>query len=198
MRKLKALSDGKKTQFTDDGQILLSCGDARIRYRGSTTCPYGRLATKNQRPFEAVVVHHNPPKRSLDWLIDYQIAGDLNRNGHFGYHFYVTADAEIIQGAPLNVRTNHIKGLGYKARKKFGAIAQNNNSLGVTCVGAEHADGFKPTEVQTEMVISLVSSVCQCFEIPYEHVFGHGEIQTDRHPTEGASIAKYIRDQAGM
>ncbi len=179
-----------------DERIALSLGDNEICYRGDSTCEYGRQATKNLEPFAAVVLHHNPPHRSLNWLIDYQINGDTGRGGHFGYHFYVSRDGEMYQGAPLSVRTNHIKGLGYRVRKEFGRIAQNRNSIGITCVSAEQPDGFAPTPAQTDTTVSLVRALCDAFDIPLANVFGHGEIQSDRHPQEGTSIAEFIRSGA--
>ncbi len=184
-------------RMSADGAIAFSFGDQEICYRGRSSCEYGRLATKAKEPFCAVILHHNPPHRSLDWLIDYQLKGDETRGGHFGYHFYVVDDGRVHQGAPLTVRTNHIKGLGYKVRKDFGKIAENRNSIGVTCVGAERPEGFVPTRLQKAATISLVRSLSHTFDIPIENVFGHGEIQSDRRYQEGASIAAYIRSVYG-
>ena len=171
----------------------MACGDLNIHYRGSEACPYGRLATQSREAFSSIVLHHNPPQRTLDWLIDYQLSGDPRRKGHFGYHFYVADNGDVIQGAPLSARTNHVKGLGYRARSEFGREARNENAIGITCVGAEKPEGFAPTAEQVRSVCQLVNSLSEQFDIPLERVFGHGELQTDRDPTEGASIAQYIR-----
>ncbi len=182
-------------RLSGDTRIALALGDRNIFYRGDAACPYGRQSTKRREPFAAIVLHHNLPHRSLQGLISYQIAGDTKRGGHFGYHFYISQDGQIVQGAPLSVRTNHIKGLGYRARKPFGEIAQNRNAIGVTCVGAERSDGSEPTESQISCSVDLVQALCGAFDISPENVFGHGEIQSDRHPAEGTHIAKLIRSQ---
>ncbi|MEL6647048.1 MAG: peptidoglycan recognition family protein [Pseudomonadota bacterium] len=188
-----ALSGSSQFRLSADGDRAVALDGADIHYRGDSGCDYGRLATKSKEPFAAIILHHNPPYRSCAWLIDYQIKGDAARGGHFGYHFYVEGDGGVFQGAPLTVRTNHVKGLGYRVRTDVGRMAQNSNSIGITCVGAETAQGSAPTAAQQTITIALVTGLCTAFEIPFENVFGHGEVQSDRHPTEGALMAQMIR-----
>jgi N-acetylmuramoyl-L-alanine amidase-like protein len=183
-------------RISSDGRIALACGNTEIDYRGDDACPYGRQATRDLEPYSAIVLHHNPPYRSLDWLIMYQISGDASRGGHFGYHFYITQDGKIVQGAPLTVRTNHVKGSGFRVRKEFGRLAQNRNAIGITCVGAERPDGSEPTTEQMKTTTSLVQAICRDFNIPFTNVFGHGEVQSDRHPEEGTGIAELVRSWA--
>ena len=176
------------------GAVALSLDGAAIHYCGQSGCDYGRLATKAKEAFAAIILHHNPPHRSRDWLMAYQINGDPTRGGHFGYHFYIEQDGVVYQGAPLTVRTNHVKGLGYRVRTDIGRIAQNSNAIGITCVGAEEPEGSAPTVCQKTTTLSLVQGLFAVFGIPREHVFGHGEVQSDRHPTEGAALAQQIRN----
>ncbi|MBY6068816.1 trypsin-like peptidase domain-containing protein [Leisingera aquaemixtae] len=162
-----------------------------ISYRGDANSPYGKSATQNQRPFNSIVLHHNSPTHSTNWLINYQIDGDMARGGHFGYHFYIDPNGEIFQGAPLTKRTNHVKRPNHAKRKAFGRIASNNGSIGVTCVKA--GPHYSPTHAQIAAQDALVTALAAAYDIPLSNVFGHGEIQSDRDHREGASQASKFR-----
>lgn len=164
-----------------------------IDYRGVATCPYGRSATQNQRPFEAIVVHHTGDTHTTDWYVQYQIDGDPGRGGHhFGYHFYIAPDGLIIQGAPLTKRTNHVKRSSHARRRDFGRHANNTNALGITCAEAGKPD-FQPTPEQLTSLNRLVRAIAPYYGIGFDRIYGHGEIQTDRHPSEGTSAAAALR-----
>ena len=162
-----------------------------IIYKGSDDSPYGVSATRNKKDFEAIIIHHTSPKQSTDWYVKYQIRGDSERGGHFGYHFYISPEGKIIQGAPLTKRTNHISPKSSIRKRRS---IQNTNAIGITCVGAGLPQGFSPTNMQVAVAYDLVFALCDVFSIPFGEVYGHGEIQTNRHRTEGASIALEVRN----
>lgn len=179
--------------ISSDQKQAIGQNGLEIEYRGSDSCPYGRSATQNKRAFEAVVLHHTADDQSTDWYVQYQINGDPGRGGHhFGYHFYISPAGEIIQGAPLTKRTNHVKRSEHAKRYPFGRHANNTNTIGVSCVGAGKPT-FQPTLEQVSATELLVPALCAAFDIDRDHVYGHGEIQSDRHSSEGASIAKTVR-----
>jgi len=179
-------------RLSPDGKIANGQGGLAIVYRGDDNCPYGRTATASKRDFEAVVIHHTGPHKPADWFVQYQIDGDPVRGGHFGYYFYVAQNGTILQGAPLTKRTNHVKRSNHAKRRPFGRHARNANAIGVSCVGAGKPD-FQPSAQQLDVLNDLVPALCQVFGIPTTHVYGHGELQTDRHPTEGAGPASAFR-----
>lgn len=164
-----------------------------IEYRGRRDCPYGEAATSAKKPFAGLVIHHTSPDHTLDWYVQYQIDGDRKRGGHFGYHFFIGDEGKIIQGAPLTKRTNHINP-EVRVRREFGKQIQNTNSIGITCVGAGRPEGFSPSPAQVDAVNKLAFALCDLYSISFLSVFGHGEIQTNRHKTEGAALAKAIRE----
>ena len=183
--------------LSPDGKQL-SCGDSLpIEYRGKDDCPYGRSATASKAPFRAIVLHHNSPVHTTDWYVGYQIDGDHARGGHFGYHIYVAPDGRVIQGAPMSVRTNQISAAP-QVRRDFGRFATNSNAIGISCceagiVEGDRTIGSKPTKAQNIAVFHLVWMLCDLYDIPFGHVFGHGEIQTTRHKSEGAMQAQTVR-----
>ncbi|QRM35416.1 peptidoglycan recognition family protein [Microvirga sp. VF16] len=178
--------------LSSDGKIAIGRNGLDIEYRGRDSCPYGNSATMSRRDFEAVIVHHTAPDHNTDWYVQYQIDGDPARGGHFGYHFYIAPDGKIIQGAPLTKRTNHVKPSNMPQRRPFGRHANNTNAIGITCVGAGRPS-FQPTTQQVDSVERLTSALCQTYNINFEKIYGHGEIQTDRHATEGRSAAEIMR-----
>lgn len=175
----------------DSAGVATGSGGLDIHYRGSSSSPYGKSATRNKRPFNSIVLHHNDPRHSTDWLINYQIVGDVGRNGHFGYHFYIDPAGVVFQGAPLTKRTNHVKPLSMPQRKKFGRIATNSSAVGVTCVAAGNT--YTPTAAQLQTQDQLVRALADHYQISLSNVFGHGELQTDRHANEGTAPAKGFR-----
>lgn len=178
--------------LSQDGTVAIGSNGLEIEYQGSDTCPYGQSATSRKKPFRAVVVHHTDPRFDVDWYVRYQIEGDRQRGGHFGYHFYIGYDGRIIQGAPLTKRTNHIKPVGQPERRAFGKSADNTNAIGITCSGAGKPS-FKPTQMQLASLYPLTRALCQVYGIKFSEIYGHGELQTDRHETEGRSAAQLMR-----
>ncbi|MGG7567695.1 peptidoglycan recognition protein family protein [Rhodovulum sp. DZ06] len=184
-------------EISADGARATGTGGLVIEWGADPSCPYGRSATRGREPFAAVVIHHTGPAHDIDWYVQYQIDGDPGRGGrHFGYHFYVSPTGRVVQGAPLTKRTNHVKPSGHAMRRAFGRQARNQNAIGVSCVGAGKAR-FSPTPVQEETARALAAALCAAFGIDEGAVYGHGEIQSDRDPTEGASVARAVRDGLG-
>ncbi len=192
------LVSGGGLALSGDGKRLLPSGGLTIAYRGDDACPYGVTATNNRAAFAAIVLHHNSPVHTTDWYVQYQIDGDPGRGGHhFGYHIYVAPDGRIIQGAPMTKRTNHVSG-DNRVRRSIGRFANNTNAIGITCseaglVSGDRTVGSRPTQAQTDAVFSLVWLLCDLYGIPFSHVWGHGEIQTTRHRSEGSAQAQEIR-----
>lgn len=189
------LGSGNRPSITlsADGKIAIGQNGLDIEYRGSDRCPYGRSATRRKQNIAAIIVHHTSPRHTTDWYVQYQIDGDASRGGHFGYHFYIAPDGRIIQGAPLTKRTNHVKPSHRSQRRDFGRHANNRNAIGITCSGAGKPV-FQPTSEQLESLRALTWALCQEFSIEFSKIYGHGEVQTDRHRTEGRSAAVEMRD----
>jgi hypothetical protein len=179
--------------LSEDSKKAKGQNGMNIRYSAIDNCPYGVTATKNKKSFTAIIIHHTSPKHSTDWYVQYQFDGDSSRGGHFGYHFYISPEGEIVQGAPLTKRTNHISPTASVRRK---TEIQNTNTIGISCVGAagiKPNEGFFPTDEQITAVEDLVFALCDLFDIPFSEIHGHGEIQTNRHIEEGKSIAEKVR-----
>ncbi len=175
-----------------NGKIVSGNGGLSIEYRGVDNCPYGKSATADKEDLSGIVIHHTAPDHDADWYIQYQIDGDPVRGGHFGYHFYIAQDGKIVQGAPLTKRTNHVKPSSASQRRTFRRELNNKNALGISCVGAGKRR-FSPTTEQTVAVFALTQALCDALEISYDNIVGHGEIQTDRDPTEGTDPAERMR-----
>lgn len=180
--------------MSSDRKIVNGRDGLDIEYNGIDNCPYGESATRDMKPIIGIVLHHTSNDHSTDWYVKYQIEGDRGRipSGHYGYHFYISPEGRIVQGAPLTVPTNHISP-SKSVRRDFGKIFMNTNSVGVSCVGAGRDDGFHPTGEQTQAAKKLTFALCDLFSIPFSNVVGHGEIQTNRVFAEGRSIALYMR-----
>jgi hypothetical protein len=176
--------------LSEDSKKAEGVNGMEIEYRGIDSCPYGVTATKHKKNFMAIIMHHTSPKFSTDWYVKYQIDGDRKRGGHFGYHFYISPKGEIIQGAPLTKRTNHISPTASVRRRRE---IQNTNAIGISCAEAGKPEGFSPTDQQIVAAENLAFALCDIFDIPFSEIHGHGEIQTNRQKTEGRSIAQKIR-----
>lgn len=178
--------------LTEDGKIAIGRDGLTVDYAGDDACSYGDSATRRRSKFVGLVIHHTAPDHDTDWYVDYQIRGDRERGGHFGYHFYISPRGRIVQGAPLTKRTNHVSPKG-EVRRSFGSTLQNTNAIGISCVGAGKASGFDPTDEQEQAVLDLCFALCDLFSLPFDAVVGHGEIQTNRMKSEGTALAKIVR-----
>lgn len=186
------MSKGSVT-ISNNGMIAAGSDGLSIEYRGVDNCPYGKTATEGKQTFSGIVVHHTAPDHDADWYVQYQIEGDPERGGHFGYHFYIAEDGKIIQGAPLTKRTNHVKPSNSDKRTSFRKTLNNTNAIGISCVGAGMPE-FSPTAKQLASVFELTRALCGALDIPHENIVGHGEVQTDRHETEGRDPSKLMRE----
>ena len=148
---------------------------------------YGRTATANAKPFRGMVVHHTADK-PIENLVQYGQTVDAERGGAFGYHYYIGKDGQIIQGAPLDKRTNHIKGPGHSARRGDVDLS-NSDALGISLVGAEHG----ATPEQLASAERLAKALMAEHGITPENIYGHGDLQTDRQHTEGAELVQALK-----
>lgn len=149
---------------------------------------YGKSASANAQPFRGIVMHHTRRDSSHDaeWYVKYGQRVDEGRGGAFGYHYYIDRDGQVIQGAPMGKRTNHINptrdvGLG------------NRNAIGISLIGAE---GGNETPQQLASANALGLQLMQQYGISANSVYGHGEIQGNRQETEGVKAARMLRNAA--
>lgn len=193
------------THFEDrahPGDILTVDG-LPMFYWGDPAAHYGVRATEDAAEFEAVVIHYTADKPILE-LVAYQHNGDPDRGGSYGYHFYVDRYGRVVQGAPLSVRTNHIKPSGHKRRKSVGAHLSSANSVGVTIVGGcklppgprsatMSCQGETMTQAQFEAAFITAVAVMAAYGIHCKEVYGHGDLQHDRMKFEGHKVSRAIR-----
>jgi hypothetical protein len=142
---------------------------------------YGKSATANAKPFNGIVWHHTRDAPLMN-MVNYGKTVDQQRGGAFGYHYYIGPDGEVVQGAPEDKRTNHIKPgspTGFN----------NSNAIGISLVGAEHG----ATRAQDEAAKRLGKEIEAKYRIPPSHNMGHGELQNDRQHHEGGLLAGYMR-----
>lgn len=169
-----------------------------IEYRGDPDFVYGNSATANAQPFQGIVMHWTRQKSGgveaeLDFFVNYGKTLDPGRGGAFGYMFYVGRSGRVVQGAPLNKRTNQIKSPSRSQRQgRPGSNLSNSNAIGISLVGG--AGGY--TEAQVNNAIVLVQALQNHFGLDPNQIFGHGEIQSDRQADEGIIVVNAIRGEA--
>lgn len=142
---------------------------------------YGESATANKQPFKGIIFHHTSSD-SLQNEVNYGKTKDAKRGGAFGYHYYVGQDGKVVQGAPLDKRTNHIK-----PGSETGL--SNKNSMGISLVGAK--DGATPKQLAAAKLLG--ESVMASNSIDSKNIYGHGELQKDRMAHEGVAAADQLR-----
>ncbi|MGF1649039.1 MAG: peptidoglycan recognition family protein [Hyphomicrobiaceae bacterium] len=183
---------------------MLDVPGRAVVYWGRPDAPYSVYATRGMQKPRAVIVHYNVPSPVLS-LVKYGHRSDPARGGaSFGYHFYISQTGRIVQGAPLSRRTNHIKSTGNSARTDVGRHLWSGNTIGVSLVGAcepRSASGTgtydclreKPTPAQIAAGLAVIEALQARYQMACDAVFGHGELQTDRKPFEGAALTTAAR-----
>lgn len=166
-------------QYSSDGLSL--------RYAASPTAPYGRSATAKAKAFRGLVFHYTGSNTSVDDAVAYGHKDDPERGGSFGYHFYIGRDGEIVQAAPMEKRTNHVK--DPTSSQRIRGDLSNSDAIGISLIG----DGENPTPAQVEAAQKLGKALMSSYGIKPDHVFGHGELQSDREDKEGTTLAQLLR-----
>jgi len=176
-----------------------------IPYWGKPDAQYGITATKRKKKPKAIIVHYTHVKPVLA-MVGYGHRRDFSRGGgSFGYHFYIGRGGGIAQGAPLSRRTNHIKPTFRPQRTKTARHLSSRNTIGISLVGgcdpvmslnwwhrSTCTDEYV-TEAQLRSGVDLIRAIQKKFDLTCEEVYGHGELQTDRHNFEGETLTKMVR-----
>ncbi|MEO1719619.1 MAG: peptidoglycan recognition family protein [Pseudomonadota bacterium] len=189
---------------------VLSLPGHRVAYWGRPDAQYGLRATKRRSKPRAIVVHFTHFPKSLHSLVQYGHRRDPQRgNASFGYHFYIDWTGRIVQGAPLSVRTNHIKPPHRAQRTGVARKVWSGNAIGITLVGACNAlraptwgawrrcARETPTSAQLAAGMAVIDALRARYAIPCRAVYGHGELQTDRRAFEGKTLTRQARRACG-
>ena len=176
---------------SSDPNVFNYTGDYNFSYGGSDDITYGINATANAQPFSNIVFHHTGNNYPLANQVNYGQTFDEDRGGTFGYHFYVGKDGSIVQGAPLDARTNHIYSPDLK--DGFGDV-NNTNSIGISLVGADDGDF---TAVQRAAAADLARDLQRGFGT-ITGVYGQGAIQSGKVATEGVAMADLVNSGADV
>jgi hypothetical protein len=153
---------------------------------------FGLSATKNAEPFKSVVFHHTGSDNVQSALNTLKKGDPFRGGGSFGYHYYIDKDGTVYQGAPLNVRTNHVMPSSSSLRTAGDGV-DNKNSIGISFVGSG-----KETPEQIASGTKVAAAVMQQYGIKPDSVFGHGELQKNRESGEGMSAVAAIRNGAAV
>lgn len=151
--------------------------------------PFGRGATRNQQPIEGIIVHHPavPKSWSIEDLIE--LINNPRPDGHhYGYTFAFDVDGLIYQTAPLTKRTNHFRTSRHVRREK-GAHLNNKNAIGFCFHLADHNEGMAPNKDQVASGKRVYQALASILKRPLP-VYGHGQVQTNRHELEGRVFAE--------
>jgi hypothetical protein len=195
-----------RRQVRDD-DVLEDVPGLPIAYWGRKDATYGRRVTATKQPFRGVVFHYTEDRPALNF-IRYQHDGDDNRGGSFGYHFYCDKKGRALQGAPLSVRTNHIKPTGHRQRKSEHRHWSSANTIGIGMVGGcwrdrnkkkpitASCDAERLTEAQKRCGLLIASALQERFKLDPAEVAGHGDLQNDRSDFEGSTLTAAIKAEA--
>ncbi len=177
-----------------------------VAYWGKPDAAYGQRVTASAQKPVAVVVHFTDDTPALT-LVAYQHNGDSHRGGAYGYHVYIDPDGRVFQGAPLSVRTNHVKPVGSPERTRIGTTLDGTNTISVTLVGACRSPPLAPityrcrdetvTQQQIDAGLAVIVAIRKRFGIACGEVYGHGDLQHDRKSFEGVTLSRMARAACG-
>lgn len=160
-----------------------------IKYEAQPGQTFGVDATQNAKPFDSIVAHHTGSP-TLSSALNSARKGDPFSGSKYGYHFYIDTDGTVVQGAPLDARTNHVQPPNSPQRTARPDIG-NSNSVGISFVGG---DSSNPTPEQLAAAQNLSNSLMGRYGIQPENVVGHGQIQSSRQASEGMPLVNAVRN----
>ena len=182
---------------------VLSVPGVTVAYWGRPTAKFSREASRKIR---TIVVHY-PAVGARARLPDMaqRLVDHLHRTC-LGYHFYVDRNGRVVQGAPLNRRTCHVKPPGHIVRRSTApGYIRNGNSVGISLIGACDPSRTNPgghkwncrrewiTPAQWAAAIATIKALQDRFQLPCNAIIGHGELQTDRNHFEGQLLTQAIK-----
>jgi hypothetical protein len=149
-------STEKPTDFSDASEI-------KIVYAGRDDLPYGGRRTSAIQS----IVWHDPGNNNCN--IGPVLAYGHTRGNHegcmgiqCGYTFYIGANGEIVQGAPMNIKTNHYR--------------QNNvSTIGLTLMCAGARTNLPESQVRNSILLSEALRVAYGFSMMIPHNKGPRE-----------------------
>jgi N-acetylmuramoyl-L-alanine amidase len=182
---------------------VLTIPGVPVAYWGNPAAPYGARVTSEATRFRAIVVHFTDETPVIS-LVKYGHARDNTRGGaSFGYHIYIDPQGRVLQGAPLGVRTNHVKPMTATERLTAGRHIDGTNSIGVSLIGACRSPRLvaityqcrleTPTAEQLAAGAEVVAALRKRFSIPCAEIYGHGDLQRDRKSFEGRTLSRLAR-----
>lgn len=134
-------------------------------------------ALKSQKYF---VLHHTGGSGSAK---DVMNVLNNRENGALGVQYIIDSDGKLFRGLPAGTIGAHVSG-----SNRIGGPSDlsNSNTEGVEIVGG---DDSKITLNQCKTALILIKSL----GYSKDSVFGHGEIQSNKMPTEGATCKRYVQ-----
>ncbi len=176
-----------------------------VQYWADPDARYSVRGSKRKKKPVAIVVHYTGVRPVLD-LVSYGHRRDFSRGGHaYGYHFYVGRGGRIAQGAPLSKRTNHIKSSRRRQRRPLARHLWSANTIGISLVGGcdpllrpnwrrwHMCSGEYITNRQLAAGLAVIRALQDRYEMDCNDVYGHGQLQSDRAPFEGAKLVSLAR-----
>jgi hypothetical protein len=190
------------------GSDVLAVQGLQVAYWGRPDAPYGSKVSRNAKTPAAVIVHFTDETPATK-LVEYGHKADPSRGGSaFGYHFYIDRAGRILQGAPLSMRTNHIKPSHASERISATTHLDSANTIGISLIGACRSPALSPityrctnetpSSAQIESGLAVIAALQSRYTIPCGAVFGHGELQTDRKSFEGQTLSQLHRRRCAI
>lgn len=126
------------------------------------------------------VIHHTAGETSAQGVVDI-----LNSRSGLGIQWIIDKEGKLFKSLPDNSRGQHVS--SKREIRKSGAPKDlsNDTSQGVEIVGS---DDTKITLKQCKTTLLLIKQL----GISQSNIYGHGEIQTNKANTEGATCKRYV------
>ena len=123
------------------------------------------------------ILHHTAGRGSADDVIDI-----LNNRG-LGVQFIIDRKGKVYRGLPDGSRGAHVAYFYESAPKDM----NNGTAEGVEIIAKNDDDVL---EKQCESALKLVKRL----GYPLDKIYGHGEVSSNKQPTEGQKCKKYFKD----
>lgn len=128
----------------------------------------------------SLVVHHTAGRGTVEGVVQ-----TFKERG-FPAHFVIDREGKTHQILGIDQRGRHTK------NSKVNDVT-NANSWGVEIIAKDDSD---VTPKQVQAAVQLTKMLHEQHGMPMNRVFGHGEINTHKQQTEGASVVSVLRQGA--
>lgn len=186
---------GGDREAIDSTQSKLTAKTRSLRARKETSLSKRDL--KDGTKFKLQTDAMKPFKGSPGGMVIHHTGGDTTEGAvqtlkerKLSYNYLIEKDGSIVRLLPEGISGQHIASAKVTKKLPDGRKMMNNNTIGVAAVASSN-ESITPQQI--EAAVALNKQLASKYGYSPTAVYGHGQVQSSKSPTEGMVIVDAIK-----